>query len=248
MKIDKNEDGSYNKHSLYYINRLMDAAKEFRERILVSIVQSGGDNQKEMDELGFKGKETGFVIDKASTRQRFVFDKAFKAQTIKKFFQDFVDGNLEAYVKSEEPPKNNNGPVKIVTGKTFDKIVKDDTKDVLIEFYAPWCGHCKQLEPKYKTLGEKFESIDTVTIAKMDATANDYPTSEFQVQGYPTIFLKPAGRNSKPVLFEGKEREVNDLLAFIKKNSKSGWSFPKGGKKDTKKDKKKKKNDDDDDD
>lgn len=42
----------------------------------------------------------------------------------------------------------------VVVGKTFDEIVNDETKDVLIEFYAPWCGHCKTLEPKYNELGE----------------------------------------------------------------------------------------------
>lgn len=39
--------------------------------------------------------------------------------------------------------------------ENFDSIVNDDSKDVLIEFYAPWCGHCKNLEPKYNELGEK---------------------------------------------------------------------------------------------
>lgn len=42
--------------------------------------------------------------------------------------------------------------------ENFDSIVNDDSKDVLIEFYAPWCGHCKSLEPKYNELGEKVRA------------------------------------------------------------------------------------------
>ena len=58
-------------------------------------------------------------------------------------------GKLEKLVKSEEPPEDNSGPVTVVTGKTFADIVLGG-KDVLIEFYAPWCGHCKKLAPGYE--------------------------------------------------------------------------------------------------
>jgi len=47
--------------------------------------------------------------------------------------------------------------VKVVVGDTFERLVLDDSKDVMIEFYAPWCGHCKKLEPVYKKLGKKFK-------------------------------------------------------------------------------------------
>jgi len=44
-------------------------------------------------------------------------------------------------------------------GKNFDAIVKDPTKDVLLEVYAPWCGHCKRLEPVYADLAKRFEKV-----------------------------------------------------------------------------------------
>ena len=45
--------------------------------------------------------------------------------------------------------------LQVLVGENFDEIVNDENKDVLIEFYAPWCGHCKSLAPKYEELGEK---------------------------------------------------------------------------------------------
>ena len=48
------------------------------------------------------------------------------------------------------------------------------SQDVLVEFYAPWCGHCKKLTPIYDELGAKRADED-VEIVKMDATANDVP-------------------------------------------------------------------------
>lgn len=48
--------------------------------------------------------------------------------------------------------------MQVVVAKTFDEIVNDPTKDVLIEFYAPWCGHCKALAPKYDELAKKVRT------------------------------------------------------------------------------------------
>ena len=102
-------------------------------------------------------------------------------------------------------------------GSTFEDIVLDTSKHVLIEFYAPWCGHCKALEPKYKKLAKQFKNEDSVVIAKFDATANDSPP-QFEFSGFPTIFFVGAGDNSVQV-YQG-QREAKDMSKFVRKEAK----------------------------
>mmetsp|Transcript_28497 Transcript_28497/g.72629 ORF Transcript_28497/g.72629 Transcript_28497/m.72629 type:complete len:491 (+) Transcript_28497:2108-3580(+) len=142
-------------------------------------------------------------------------EKVYKAAAIREFTDAVIEGDVEAFLKSEEEPADNDGPVKVVTGKTFNDIVMDEEKDVLIEMYAPWCGHCKQLAPTYEKLGEKFAKDNDVVIAKIDATANDIPVPSLQARGYPT--LKFVTKKNKVIDYSG-ERTLEEFSSFIKKN------------------------------
>jgi protein disulfide-isomerase A1 len=59
------------------------------------------------------------------------------AANLGEYVNDYVSGKLKAKLKSEEPPAKQEGPVTVIVGKTWDDIVKQDDKDVLVEFYAP---------------------------------------------------------------------------------------------------------------
>lgn len=76
-------------------------------------------------------------------------------ETFEAFLKKIIAGELEPFLKSEPIPDHNEGGVTIAVGKNFDDVVFNSGKDVLIEFYAPWCGHCKKLTPIYDELGEK---------------------------------------------------------------------------------------------
>lgn len=61
----------------------------------------------------------------------------FTFEALEDFARKVASGDLESYVKSQPIPEQT-GDVKVVVGKNFNDIVNDNTKDVLIEFYAPW--------------------------------------------------------------------------------------------------------------
>jgi protein disulfide-isomerase A1 len=166
-------------------------------------------------------KFPSFAIQETVKNQKFPFDqeKEITHDAISSFVDDFVAGKVEPSIKSEPIPETQEGPVTVVVAKNYEDIVLDDTKDVLIEFYAPWCGHCKALAPKYEELAAKYadsEFKDKVVIAKVDATANDVPDD---IQGFPTIKLYPAGDKEAAVTYSGS-RTVEDLIEFIKENGK----------------------------
>lgn len=61
----------------------------------------------------------------------------FSFETLEEFARKVAAGDLEPYLKSQPVPEQTDD-VKVVVAKNFDEIVNDNTKDVLIEFYAPW--------------------------------------------------------------------------------------------------------------
>jgi len=203
------------KHTKYFYNRLKTLAEEFRDEMIFCLANSK-EQSKELSEVNGASVPNIFVIEN-SEGKKYVHKEKFSGDSVRKFVEGYRKGSIEAYVKSEEEPADNSGPVKVITGKTFQKIVNDPTKDVLIEFYAPWCGHCKQLTPIYEKVGKSFAAYDSVVVAKIDATANDYP-SDFPVSGYPTIFMVPAKANATPIKYDG-DRDQSALENFIKKHA-----------------------------
>jgi len=114
-----------------------------------------------------------------------------------------------------------------LNSRNFDKIVLDSSKDVLVEFYAPWCGHCKSLAPKYDELSGVYAGDENIVIAKIDCDAEAAACSKYSVSGYPT--LKWFGKENKkePVPYESA-REVDAFVTYI--NDKTGSQRLRSGR------------------
>merc|ERR1711865_796663 len=129
-------------------------------------------------------------------------------------------GRIEPKLKSEPMPGSNDESVRVVVGATLQSAVFTPDKDVMLEVYAPWCGHCKKLDPEYVKLAKKVkkeELTDLIGIAKIDGTANDSPVDSIEWSGFPSIFFVKAG-SSEPLTYDG-ERTAKGLWKYIKKHA-----------------------------
>jgi len=137
----------------------------------------------------------------------------------------FVESKTGLRAKRPSRPVNH---VTVLTEQNFNKLVTEDTtKDALVEFYAPWCGHCKHLAPVYEEVGAVFQNEPNVLIGKVDCDANSQLCQDFEVSGYPTLLW--FGKNDKKsgATYEGG-RELEAFVDYI--NSKTGTKRQSNGR------------------
>ena len=113
---------------------------------------------------------------------------------------------------SELPRENG---VVVLTDATFDTAILQ-SKYVLVKFYAPWCAHCKRLQPEYASAAEALSSQDPpIVLAKLDSTQNSKKTKQYKVTGYPTMKLFV---NGKPIDYTGG-RKMDDIVSWVQRKT-----------------------------
>jgi protein disulfide-isomerase A1 len=207
------------------------ASKELRGQIL--FVVSGvteGIQQRLGEFIGVEESNlpTLRLLDPADGMKKFTYSGSIDGLTvesIKSFIDDFNSKNLKPFLKSEEIPTDNSEPLKIIVGKNFDQAVVQSHDDVLIKFYAPWCGHCKKLAPVWEQLANEVKDVPNLVIAKFDATTNE--VDGLEIRGYPTLKFYQRGQKQNPQDYNGG-REVEDIKTWLKENSPAYKAYLEG--------------------
>ena len=127
---------------------------------------------------------------------------------------------------------SSSSPVAHVGEKDFKKEVLQHDGIVMVEFYAPWCGHCKNLAPEYEKAARTLKGV--VKIVAVDATVDGGLAQKYGVQGYPTLKIFGADKK-KPTSYEGQRTsdaivtEVMKATNQLVKDRKAGKASSSGG-------------------
>ncbi|XP_074106915.1 protein disulfide isomerase [Cotesia typhae] len=206
------ESGHYDK----YVEGIKTSAKKYRGQILfVTVNIDESDHERILEFFGMKKEDVPAmrIIKLEQDMAKYKPENSeLSEENILEFVTAFFEDRLKRHLLTEDLPEDWDAkPVKVLVGTNFYEVAFDKSKNVLVEFYAPWCGHCKQLAPIYDKLGEKYESDETVVIAKMDATANELDI--INIKSFPTIILYKKETN-EAVEYNG-ERTLEGLSKFI---------------------------------
>jgi len=131
-------------------------------------------------------------------------------------FVDFIEH--ETGIKAKIPKAHSD--IIVLNAGNFDEVVFAPNTNVLVLFYAPWCGHCKSLHPTYEKVATDYLNDENVVIAKIDATENTVLAEKYKVHGYPHLVFFDAKtkneENFEPEIYDGG-REEQDFLSFLNK-------------------------------
>jgi protein disulfide-isomerase A1 len=206
-----------------------EAAKGFKGKTIFVLIDTDvAENERVMEFFGLKAADAPTIrlisLGTEMTKYKPDFTEISHAN-VAKFVQDFFEKKLSPHLLTQDLPEDwDKAPVKVLVGSNFNEVAKDQKKTVLVEFYAPWCGHCKQLVPIYDSLAEKFADQTEFVVAKMDSTLNEL--EDIKVQSFPTIKLFP--KDSDEVIDYSGERTLEAMAKFLESHGKEGNKAEEG--------------------
>eukprot|EP00752_Nemacystus_decipiens_P002737 g2556.t1 len=154
-------------------------------------------------------------------------DGELTLEALEEFERRYFAGELRPHTKSEALSEEDElGLVKKVKATSFKRMVIDTDNDVLVDFYAPWCPHCKRLAPVYAELAGNMQGRENLVIADMDVTANEVDHPGVSTSKLPTLLMFKAGSKDTPERYEG-DLELEPLQRFVNEMAAEAGDAPR---------------------
>lgn len=154
---------------------------------------------------------------------KFVLSKPINRENVDALIDMWRHEAAPAFFKSQKPPVVDLNPVKTIVRDTFEDLVIENDRFVLLAFMAPWCNWCKRLDPILTELARKLNYMEHLVIAKVDATQNEI--ENFPVHSFPTIYFFETEMKEEPKIYRA-DRTVAAMVEYIKKEMGELWQEP----------------------
>jgi len=196
---------------------LATVAKKYKGQLLwITLDAEKPANRRVMEFFGITVENTPTVriINVTQDMQKFAPPSPdLSVDSLTHFVKSYTEGSAGEHLNSEATPADWDAkPVKVLTGGNFAEVALDPTKSVFVEFYAPWCGHCKQLTPIWQKLAAAYEVYNDVVVAQLDSTANEI--KDVSIESFPTLKLFPKGDGAE-VIDCTAERTYDGLSTWL---------------------------------
>ncbi|XP_076075013.1 thioredoxin domain-containing protein 11-like [Mytilus galloprovincialis] len=178
-------------------------------------------HQAFLDRLGtYVPKESNIsvsvIIDKQNEVQHFL-RQPFTKLNIANFVINFTRGDLPHHFRSEVTSGSCVSEVCVsdATSTTFNSIVMDEDKDVMMLVYSPWCGFCASFAHIYLSLARYFKAAKNIIFSRINGDNNDLPW-QYTIDRYPTLLFFPAHRKAESVKYpETLPLTLPNLIKFV---------------------------------
>jgi protein disulfide-isomerase/protein disulfide-isomerase A1 len=206
-------------------NRAMmtEVAQKFKGKYSITFSDTSNPKFKEEYEtrLGVTEFPSIAVHKKAGDKKRYVYQGEMAARKITQFIEDVDAGRVEPLYRTEKVPQQKPDlAVKTIVGSNLQANIFDAEKDVMLLVVAPWCGHCKKLDPEYERVMQTIKKEgcdDLVQLMTLDGVANDSPLDSLEWTGFPSLYYIKAG-TKEIQKYEG-ERNEKGIWKWIRRNA-----------------------------
>ncbi|OAY53008.1 protein disulfide isomerase-like 1-6 [Manihot esculenta] len=199
------------------IQPLQEVARKFKTQIMFIYIDIADENLAKpfLTLYGLEDSENIAVTAfDNKIHSKYLLEADPTPSNIEEFCSAFLRGSLSPYFKSQPIPDNKEADVQVIVGKTFDGLVLNSPKNVLLEVYTPWCINCETTSKKIEKLAKHFKGLENLVFGKIDASANEH--AKLQVDDYPTLLFYPVGDKANPIMLSSKSSS-KELAAVINK-------------------------------